>query len=65
MFSRLIKNLCEAGSINPWKRNCRKTHMDEATEFAVLSSVSNNPHLSTRQIEGYSGISKTSVHCIL
>jgi hypothetical protein len=65
MFARLIKNLCETESINPRKRNRRKTRTDEAAEIAVLGTVANNPHLSTRQIESYSGISKTSAHRIL
>jgi predicted transcriptional regulator len=65
MFARQIENLCETGSINPRKRNRRKTRTDEAAEVAVLGAVANNPHLSTRQIESYSGISKTSVHRIL
>jgi hypothetical protein len=65
MFARLIKNLCETGSINPRKRNRRKTRTDEAVEVAVLGAVANNPHLSTRQTESYSGISKTITHRIL
>jgi hypothetical protein len=47
MFARLIKNLCETGSINPRKRNRRKTRTDEAAEVAVLGAVANNPRLST------------------
>jgi hypothetical protein len=47
MFARLIKNLCETGSINPRKRNRRKTATDEAAEVAALGAVSNNPRLST------------------
>jgi hypothetical protein len=39
--------------------------MDEAAKIDVLGPVSNNPHFNTQQIEGYSGISKTYVHCIL
>jgi hypothetical protein len=65
MFARLIKKLCETGSINPRKRNRRKTRTDEAAEVAVLGAVANNPNLSTRQTESYSGISKTSVHRVL
>jgi hypothetical protein len=65
MFARLIKNLRETGSINPRKRNRLKTRTDEAAEVAVLGAVANSTHLSTRQIESYSGISKTSVHRIL
>jgi hypothetical protein len=51
MFARLIKNLCETGSINPRKRNRRGTRTDEAAEVAVLGAVANYPHLSTRKIE--------------
>jgi hypothetical protein len=47
MFARLIKNLRGTGSINPRKRNRRKTRMDEAAEVDVLGAVANNPHLST------------------
>jgi hypothetical protein len=67
MFARLIKNLCETGSIYPRKRNRRKTRTDEASEVAALVAVANNPHRSTRQIESYSDISKTSVlsECLL
>jgi hypothetical protein len=57
--------LCETGSFYPRKRNRRKTRTDEAAEVAVLSAVASNPHLNTRLIESYSGISKTSVHRIL
>jgi hypothetical protein len=39
MFARLIENLCETGSINPRKRNRRKTRTDEAAEVAVLGAV--------------------------
>jgi hypothetical protein len=39
--------------------------MDGAAEVVVLDAAANNPHLSTRQIESYSGIPKTSVRCIL
>jgi hypothetical protein len=39
--------------------------MDEAAEVAVSAATINNPHLSTRQIESYSGISKTNVRRIL
>jgi hypothetical protein len=62
MFARLIKNLCETESINSRKR---KTRTDEAAEVAILGAVKNNPHLSTRQIESYSGISKRSLHHIV
>jgi hypothetical protein len=65
MFACLTKNLCETGSINPWEQNRRKTHTDKVAEVAVLGAVANSPHLSSRQIESYSGISKTSVHRIL
>jgi hypothetical protein len=65
MFARIIKNHCETGSINPRKRNRRKTRTDEAAEVDVLGAVANNPHLGTRQIESCSGISKSSVHRIL
>jgi hypothetical protein len=65
MFVRLIKNLCETGSINPRKRNRRKTRTDKADELSVFGAVANNPHLCTRQSETYSGISKTSEHRIL
>jgi hypothetical protein len=60
MFARLSKNLCETDSINPRKRNRRKTRTDEAAEVAVLGAVADNPHLCTRQIESYSVISKTT-----
>jgi hypothetical protein len=40
-------------------------HTDEAAEFAVSGAAANNPYLSTRQIESYSGMFKTSVHRIL
>jgi hypothetical protein len=49
MFARLIKNLCETGSVSPRKRNRRKTPTEETAEVAVLASVANNPHLSTRR----------------
>jgi hypothetical protein len=42
MFAPLIKNLCEIGSINPRKRNRRKTRTDEADEVAILGAVANN-----------------------
>jgi hypothetical protein len=34
-------------------------------EVATLDAVANNSHLSTRQTENYSGMSKTSEHSIL
>jgi hypothetical protein len=47
MFSHIIKNFCETGSINPQKQNQCKAHMDKVAEVAVLGAVANNPHLST------------------
>jgi hypothetical protein len=42
IFARLIKNLCETGSINQRKPNRRKTRTDEAAEVAVLGAFANN-----------------------
>jgi hypothetical protein len=38
--------------------------VEEATDIAVLSSASNNPHFNTQQIEGHSEIFKTSGNCM-
>jgi hypothetical protein len=39
ILALLIKNLCETGSINPRKRNWRKTRTDEAAEVALLGKL--------------------------
>jgi hypothetical protein len=61
-FSRLTKNLCETGSINPRKRNIRETR---TVEVALLGAAANNPRLNTRHTESYSVMTKTSVHRFL
>ncbi|KAJ8890072.1 hypothetical protein PR048_009579 [Dryococelus australis] len=48
MFSCLVVELHEIGSLNPQQRNRRRTRTDEAAGVAVLAAVAVNSHVSTR-----------------
>ncbi|KZC04451.1 hypothetical protein WN55_04257 [Dufourea novaeangliae] len=61
IFERLCTSLRKSGSFDVTKRNVTKTTTSEENTIAVLAAVTENPHISTRQILRGSGISKTSV----
>lgn len=64
-FNRIIHLFLEIGSMNTLKRKRRETKTNEEAEIAVPVAVAHDPQISCRQIECYSGISKTSVLRIL
>lgn len=64
-FQRLCNSLIENGSFSVTKRKRNKTITNENNTIAVLGTIAYDPHISTRQIEQDSGISRNSIHRIL
>ncbi|EZA50914.1 hypothetical protein X777_10741 [Ooceraea biroi] len=64
-FDCLIKTFRETGSVCSRKKMRSRLQTNEPAEVTVLAAVANNPHISSRQIQRNTGISKTSVLRIL
>lgn len=64
-FQRITKLFSETGSVTREKRHRMRTVSGENAEVNVLAAVANNPHVSSREIELHSGISRRSVLRIL
>lgn len=64
-FRRVVQQFTTTGSIVKKKKMRKKSVTDENAQIAVLAAVAHNPHVSTREIAGQSGISRTSIGRIL
>lgn len=64
-FINVCDKLRQTGSLNNRKSECEKRVTHEGNEVGVLAMIARNPHVSSRQIERESGVSKRSVLRIL
>lgn len=64
-FKNVCDKLRQTGSLGVRKSERQKQVINEEMEISVLASVSRNPHISSRQIERESGISRRSILRIL
>ncbi|KAJ8975086.1 hypothetical protein NQ317_011038 [Molorchus minor] len=64
-FYRVVHQFSEDGSIQPRKRQRRRTVTGEVNEIAVLATVNMTPHTSSRALSFDLGISQTSILRIL
>ena len=64
-FTNVCNKLRQTGCLSTRKSDCKKKVTHEGNEVGVLAMVARNPHVSSRQIERESGVSKRSVLRIL
>ena len=64
-FYRVVHQFSEEGSVQPKKRQRRRTVTGEENEITVLASIANTPQVSSRALSHDLGISRTSVLRIL
>ncbi|CAK9801642.1 hypothetical protein ANTPLA_LOCUS2883 [Anthophora plagiata] len=64
-YGKVVKHFFESGSVNTKK--CTRTHnvTNQLNTRFIMEKVAENPHVSTRQLERVTNISKTSIIRIL
>ncbi|KOC63585.1 hypothetical protein WH47_03087 [Habropoda laboriosa] len=65
VFTNIIKKFQETGTVDNKTRNLAKRATDDGNSINIVAAVIRDPHVSTRQLERKSGISRRSILRIL